>query len=191
VTGEETQEAGRIGARRAKIWLEATTRAKAPWVNPVGAAKLKFPWANSGTFSYDLGGVFRGDELDGLEFFAESKFYTKAHDQAALYREYLAKCYRAFRLMPQRCDTFLWITWSPFMVKRWDEIRTPEFVYECVDTFRTKAHDPQDGPNVDKDLCEEISKRAWLIFLSAEQEKLVPTSMARRYVEAFVFGDGG
>ncbi|WP_189236902.1 hypothetical protein [Planomonospora parontospora] len=191
MTGEETQEAGRIGARRAKKWLEATTRANAPWVNPVGAAKLKFPWANASTFSFDLGGLFRGEELEGLEFLAESKYYHRAYDQNALYREYLAKCYRAFSILPQRCDVFLWITWSPFMVTRWDEIRTPEFVRECVRTHQEKVFGvtTSDGePDIDEETCKEVSKRTWLVFLSTEQEQLVPTKPSRQVVEAFIVG---
>jgi hypothetical protein len=193
MTGEETQEAGRVGARRAKLWLEATTRARAPWVNPIGAKKLTFPWANGGTFSFDIGGQLRGEDLDGQEFLAESKYYKKAYDQGALYRQYLAKCYRAFSLMPTRCDIFMWITWSPFMVTRWDEIRDPEFVQECAQAHGERILGPPMSGNslaIEPDLCEEVAKRLWLIFLSTEQEMLVPTMSAREVVEAHIVRSG-
>jgi hypothetical protein len=192
MTGEEIQEAGRIGAHRAKVWLEATTRAQAPWYNPVGAAKLKFSWAKTGTFSFDLGGLLRGEDLAGQEFLAESKYYKRAHDQTSLYREYLAKCYRAFSILPQRCDVFMWITWSPFMVTKWDQIRTPEFVEACVLAHHDKAlsASSEDDHNVDSEICKQVADRIWLIFLSAEQERLVPTTSAREVVEAYIVRSG-
>jgi len=106
-----------------------------------------------------------------------------------LYRDYLAKCYRAFMLMPNRCDIFMWITWSPFMVTRWDEIRNPEFVRECAAANPARILGTPVSANslgIDPEVCEEVAKRLWLIFLSTEQEMLVPTMSAREVVEAHI-----
>jgi hypothetical protein len=151
---------------------------------------LRFAWATTGNYSFDIGGTLRGDDLHGLEFLGESKYYTKARDQGAHYRDYLAKCYRAFLLLPNRCDIFMWITWSPFQVTRWDEIRSPDYIRECVSepTRAERVLGPSDSgpPKVDMDTCKQVADRLWLIFLSAEQERLVPTLGARESVEAYI-----
>ena len=97
-------ESGRDGAVRAKRWLERTTRVDVSWVNPDSVAKLTFDWANGGSFSFDLGGKLRGGAFHGQEFFAEVKEYNSVGDQPRLYDEYLAKCYRAYVVLPARCD---------------------------------------------------------------------------------------
>ena len=48
MSGEATHAKGADGARRAKAWLEATTRVNVHWVNPdpVAVEKLTFSWAD-------------------------------------------------------------------------------------------------------------------------------------------------
>jgi hypothetical protein len=50
------------------------------WVNPepVAVKKLTFSWADNTTFSFDLAGILRGEEVEGQEFFAECKKYQDA-----------------------------------------------------------------------------------------------------------------
>jgi hypothetical protein len=89
VSGEETQARGADGARRAKRWLDSTTRANAQWVNPdpIAVPKLTFEWAKKPRhFSFDIAGTLLGGDLEGQEFFAESKKYPSALDQARLLR---------------------------------------------------------------------------------------------------------
>jgi hypothetical protein len=73
--GERLHAKGQDGARRAKKWLEFTTRADARWVNPdeVALPKLTFPWATGNTFSFDRGGILRGGRVNHQEFLAECK----------------------------------------------------------------------------------------------------------------------
>lgn len=51
--------------------MELTTRAHAHWVNPEGKTHLAFNWADGGEFSFDVGGVLRGEDIEGKRFFAE------------------------------------------------------------------------------------------------------------------------
>lgn len=185
MTGEETHELGREGARRAKAWLEATTRAQVHWLNPEAAVKLSFDWTAGGTFSFDLGGILRGEDLDKKEFFAESKFYRNPGDQGSLYNEYLAKCYRAYELRPDRCDVFMWITWSPFSMTRWGDLRTEAMVKECVERESQRVLG-SNGDAVSETHCREVSERLWLLVLSEHHEKLVPTRDHRAIVEAHI-----
>lgn len=197
VSGEETQEKGREGAQRAKVWLDSTTRANVRWVNAdrIAVKKLTFPWAENSQrkFSFDLAGHLIGGELDGQEFFVESKFYDKPHDQAKLYREYLAKCYRAFLHRPERCDHFMWITWAPFLVESWDELCSTEFVEKAVRQHWAKLC--PDGrptePDPDTETCAEVAGRLWIIILSQRQEGLVISREHRGVIQKHDIEKGG
>jgi hypothetical protein len=181
VSGEETQAKGADGARRAKLWLESTTRVDVHWVNPepIAIPKLKFKWANDQTFSFDMGGVLRGEELDGQEFLAECKKYKDAQDQGKHYKKFLAQCYRAFTARPERCDNFIWITWAPFNVTTWSKLLSPEEVRAAVlavPSLSLGAEDPEHAQEMfsDED-CKEVADRLRMIVLSDWQERLTPT----------------
>ncbi|MGI5503012.1 hypothetical protein [Lentzea sp. CA-135723] len=178
MSGEETQAKGADGVRRAKLYLESTTRANVQWVNPdkVAVPKLSFEWANDKTFSFDMGGILLGGELQGQEFLAECKYYTSAQDQGTHYRRFLAQCYRAYNLRPDRCDKFLWVTWSPFLVNDWGDLMTSEWVRDCVLMHRERvfnvANKEQAAELVSGDACKDVSERLGMVFISEFQEKL-------------------
>jgi hypothetical protein len=178
VSGEEAHDKGREGALRAKRWLEATTRANVPWINPdpVAIPKLTFPWADPGVkpFSFDIGGTLVGGEVANQEFLAESKNYTNAYDQTSMYNEYLAKCYVARQLRPDRCDNFMWITWSAFGTTVWSDLMSIERVRKAVlsECKRALAAEPAHAESKINDaLCAEVADRLWIIVLSERQEK--------------------
>ncbi|MEV4824017.1 hypothetical protein [Micromonospora sp. NPDC049274] len=180
MSGEQMHAKGADGARRAKIYLEATTRANVYWVNPADRAvpKLTFPWLSGGNFSFDMGGVLLGGDLEGQEFLAESKNYASAQDQGTHYLKFVAQCYRAFTLRPERCDNFVWIAWSPFLVTRWDELQTPAFVREGVLEHRGRVLGEADPDRarelVDDDTTKAVADRLRMMFLSSWHEKLTP-----------------
>jgi hypothetical protein len=187
MSGESIHDLGREGARRAKRWLEATTRAHVHWTNPGAAQKLSFQWADGGWYSFDLGGVLRGEDLAGKEFYAETKFYRSAGDQGSHYRGFLARCYRSLAVAPGRCDVFMWITWSPFLVNSWDRLRSARMVRECVEENGRRVFGPEYGEDkyaglVDESQCEEVARRTWLLVLSEHLEMLVLTREHRGVV---------
>ncbi|MGW6449523.1 hypothetical protein [Lentzea sp. NPDC055074] len=181
MSGEETQAKGADGARRAKLYLESFARANVQWVNPdpISIPKLTFPWANGKDFSFDLGGILLGEELHGQEFLAESKMYKSAQDQGTHYRKYLAQCYRAFQLRPDRCDNFTWITWAPFLVTEWDELDSPEMVKASVLLHRDRVFNVADEDEANSlivdQTCKDVADRLWMWVLSKRQEKLTLT----------------
>lgn len=201
--GEQAHDKGRDGARRAKRWLEATTRANVPWVNPhpVAVPKLTFSWVEpeARTFSFDLGGMFIGGDVADQEFLVECKNYENAGHQNSLYNEYLAKCYVAIQQRSDRCDNFMWITWSPFGTRSWSELTSTARVRaavlsECRRALGVEAADAES--KIDDALCDEVAKRLWIIVLSDRQEKhLVLTAehqgLIRKHIaeEAAVWND--
>jgi hypothetical protein len=176
-TGEAIQAKGADGARRAKLWLEGTTRANVPWVNPdpVAIPKLSFDWADgSGSFSFDIGGTLIGGELANQEFLAECKKYKNASDQSKLYNEYLAKCYVARVKRPDRCDNFMWITWSAFGTTNWSQLLSPELVNKAVLKYSKRAlgvPEQDAAAALDEQVCKDVASRLWIIVLSEKQEK--------------------
>ncbi|MCA1606397.1 MAG: hypothetical protein LC775_13230 [Acidobacteria bacterium] len=189
MSGEQLHELGREGARRAKEWLEATTRVNAHWVNPDRYAipKLSFYWADSAArkFSFDLGGVLLGGDLHSQMFLAESKLYKADSDQGTLYVEYLAKCYRALAMSPERCDNFMWITWSPFSIKRWATLCTAPYVKEAITQHAERVFgDQKRDPEIEGKMCEDVARRLWLIVLSERQESLVISREHRAIIQA-------
>jgi hypothetical protein len=100
---------------------------------PVGEL-LEFLWpylpagSPSARFSFDLGATFRFGSLTNQSFMAEVKADKKENDVPTHFRDFLAKCHVALQARPERCDHFLWLSWSPFQAQRWDKHATPENV---------------------------------------------------------------
>ena len=92
-----------------------------------------------------------------------------------MYREHLAKCYRAWQTAPQRADQFFWITWAPFLVTKWDELLTRDYVREAVVDHRKRVFEEPDEDAarqlVDEDVVREVANRLWIIVLSEKQEQ--------------------
>lgn len=180
IEGESAQEKGADGARRAKRWLESTTRVNAQWVNPNPPAveKLSFRWPHGGQgFSFDLGGLLKYGEYDGQEFFAESKNYAEPSDLARHYSKFLAQCYVTYSLIPARADHFMWISWSPHSVTNWSKLTTAEYIREHVVKHREVVFGEPDEAEalkmVDDTIVSAVATRLWLIILSTKQETLV------------------
>jgi hypothetical protein len=104
-----------------------------------------------------------------------------ARDQGVAYVEYLAKCYRASIVNPGRCDNFMWITWAPFSVNKWDRLCSAGEVEAAVELHRGRA---VDGSEIDVQQCRNVADRLWLIVLSDRQESLVISSDDRALITA-------
>lgn len=182
MSGEEAQLTGFDGLRRAKEWLEASTRVKQSWtVYDTGLRELlEFEWPFEGqTFSFDLGGKLRGDELEGQMFLAEIKNYKYESDLPVHWRRFLASCYVARSRKPERCDNFMWISWAPFQAQKWHEHATPETIRKSLvhldnrkRLFDTLEEDTAKAL-IDESLVADVAPRIWMITLSEKQETLV------------------
>ncbi|WOQ17584.1 hypothetical protein [Raineyella sp. W15-4] len=179
MTGEALHDLGREGARRAKHWLESTSRVDACWVNPdKGAAqKLTFGWPEGGhSFSFDLGGKLRYGDFDGQLFYAEVKKYSAVGDLNAHYKAFLAKCYVAYLKVPNFADHFMWVSWTPHGTSRWATLTSTAEVRAAVIEHADRIFPAGTDPvtSVDEDACKAVSDRLWLLILSNKQESLVP-----------------
>lgn len=98
--------------------------------------EFKWPYPSDGrepsSFSFDLGGTFRGDPVENESFVAEVKAYKNESNLPAHFRDFVAKCYVALDTDRDRCDHFLWISWAPFQAQRWDQHCTSENVKKCI-----------------------------------------------------------
>ncbi|WP_404850300.1 hypothetical protein [Dietzia kunjamensis] len=197
IEGEAAQAKGADGARRAKRWLESTTRVNAQWVNPDPPAlkKLRFQWPHGGqNFSFDLGGTLKYGEFDGEMFFAESKNYNSPSDLSDHYSRFLAQCYVAYLQMPKYCDHFMWISWSPHSISKWPELTTAPYVKEHVIRNRSVVFGVDDvaaaEEQIDDGIVSAVAERLWIIILSRKQEALVISKEHRGLIERYMVERG-
>jgi hypothetical protein len=178
--GEAQHEKGRDGARRAKRWLEATTRVKMAWLNTDSLIgdRCEFQWPFGGrSFSFDIGGFLSGSSVEGQSFLVECKKYSTAGDQGVEYFEYLAKCYVTYSVQPKYSDHFMWITWHPFKQMTWTQLCGPEMVKsaviaECKRVFGVDSEEDAQAL-IDMDVVSAVAERLWVIVLCDRQEDLV------------------
>lgn len=192
IEGESAQAKGADGARRAKRWLESTTRVSANWVNPDKPAvpKLTFAWPHGGQhFSFDLGGVLKYGEFDGQVFFAESKNYAEPNDLRTHYSKFLAQCYVAHLDKPGFCDHFMWIAWSPHDITKWPILTSADYVKKHVIKHRERVFGETDEAKaetmVDLDVVSAVASKLWLIILSEKQETLVISGEHRGVIDKY------
>nr|BFD92104.1 hypothetical protein KitaXyl93_34640 [Kitasatospora sp. Xyl93] len=192
--GEAMHQKGADGARRAKRYLDATTRVRSSWTNEdaVAAGRLEFNWPHGERqpYSYDLGGILSGDEFEGRFFLSECKNYATAADQGYHFDDFLAKCYLTRRDHHRLADDFMWITWHPFRVTTWSSLYSPEKIAESLLLERNlervfgTADNAEAEALIDDDLAKDVSDRIWVIVLSEKQEKLVITPKNRGLIIA-------
>ena len=187
MAGEDSQDTGREGLQRAKHWLDLSTRVRRSWAydDHTLAEMVHFDWpyatGQEKQFSFDLGGDFRGEPLDGQSFLAEVKNYRYESNLPTHFRDFLAKCYVALGSKPARCDNFLWISWSPFQAQSWHKHATTENVRRSLihnaNRKRVFGVDKEVDAvaKLDVELMANVASRVWLIILSDRQVMLVPT----------------
>lgn len=187
--GEDLHEIGRQGVRRAKKWLDATTRVTSSWTvyDKVPVSRLEFDWPNGGRqFSYDLGGLLHGGTYDNQMFLAECKKYT-SKSQGSHFDKFLAQSYAVLGAAPQVADHFMWITWHPFRIDSWNELGSPAAIRAAIERpdNRTRVLGPaNDEEPIDQTRVEALSEKLWIIVLSDRQETLVISKDDRALVVA-------
>lgn len=192
LTGEQIQERGREGVRLAKGYLEGTGRAEVPWDNPsVGAQYLSFvkasgannPTAQGSGFSFDCGGILRGEGVDGDVFLAEVKKYSKAGNQGTEYTAFLAKCYRVEDVSPTPPAHFLWITWSPFSIGKWSKMTDWQHVKAEISSSQVAREIALGADAIDDDLCRAVAAKLIVIVLADRQLNVLSfTENERKFI---------
>ncbi|MEU5669803.1 hypothetical protein ABZ749_05405 [Micromonospora sp. NPDC047753] len=187
--GEAMHKKGADGAQRAKRWLDATTRTRASWTNEdeVAGGRLEFNWPHAGQepYSFDVGGFLYGQPFDNHSFMAEVKNYS-GDNLGNDYDDFLAKCYLTWRDNTRWANQFMFLTWHPFRIKTWTQLRDPDAIIKgCVanrrrlfgvdDEVEARAH-------VDNSLIDELKNRLWLVVLSEKQEQLLISDQDRALI---------
>lgn len=166
-------------------------RVKTIWTNAgsdIQKSRLAYSWPHGGeTFSFDLGGLMRGGEFEDHVFSAEVKNYEMDHDQAGQYKTFLAQCYVALGDCPKYCNHFMWITWAPFAVTKWQYLCSPGHVRDAVLDNRQRVLGTADHVEatelIDDERVAKVADRLWVIVLSEKQEQLVPLTEWRQVVD--------
>ena len=171
---------GADGTRRAKRWLDSTTRTRASWTNEdtVSAGRLTFNWPYGGQqpFSFDVGGLLFGEPFDRHIFMAEVKNYSNAN-LGKDYDDFLAKCYCVWRDQPKWSNQFMFLTWNPFRANSWTRLCQAEAITKACVLNRVRLFGEEDEVAahslVDPVVVAELEERLWLVVLSEKQERLL------------------
>ena len=180
--GEILHELGKAGARRAKVWLDSTTRIESSWsvYDSFGKNRLTYPWPHGGkSYSYDLGGVFHGGDLHQQSFLVECKKYSNP-GQGGHFDKFLAQSYALLTTYPMLGDHFVWITWHPFRITTWSELYSEDKIVEAILAERERvfgldatSDDEVVKALIDRDAVATLARTCWVIVLSDKQETLV------------------
>ncbi len=196
--GEALHKSGIEGVRKAKQWLDGTTRADVHWTvydDQTKAKKLDVDWANNkGSGSFDLAGMFKEGEIDKQLFFAEIKNYKNSSGAlGGMYEKFLALCYRACYLRANYYDNFMWITWAPFSQTDWAKLTTAEYVEKAVNKFAELAIESSAGQTggADPKICKCVADRLWFVIFGPRQTELVATKASRAWIASNSVTGGG
>lgn len=178
--GEANHVKGEDGTRRAKLWLDSTTRVSTSYTNidDAGPRNLAFKWPHGGqAYSYDLGGTFRGKPYAHDVFAAECKMYDLPRDQGNHFDKFLAQTYCTLDSHSRLIQHFLWITWSPFRSTTWNSIYSKEAIRSAVVANRKRIFgiddEDQAAAMIDEAVIDAVEKSIWIVVLDAKQETLV------------------
>lgn len=196
--GEDAQDTGRDGLHAAKVWLDRTTRASVYTHRDRGfRSLLEFQWPHGNGFSFDIGGQFRGGDLDNQSFLGEVKNYRYESDLGSHFQKFLAECYVALEVSPNNCDHFLWISWAPFQARAWHLHCTAANVVKSLEheanrerVFGTNQLSEVQA-SLDHDRAYKVAERVWLLTLSRKQEDLVLLDEHYGEVVKLMAQDGG
>lgn len=101
-----------------------------------------------------------------------------------MFTDFLAKCYVARKEDPKFADVFLWITWSPFGVTKWDQLRSPKEIKKAILNKRNQTRslnisntqEAEEALSQEKEFLDNLSKDIWILVLSKEQEDFLTIS---------------
>lgn len=184
--GEKQHEVAKEGVRRAKKWLDATTRVTSAWTvyDDFSVNRLAYTWP-FGTksnlepteYSYDMGGILHGGDYHSQFFLAEIKKYALPQDQGNHFDKFLAQSYVTLRDEPRLADHFMWITWAPFRSKTWSSNYSSAAIVKAIKKHSSRVFDTDDKIRaealIDLNIVQELTKRIWMIVISDKQETLV------------------
>ncbi|WP_280373889.1 hypothetical protein [Nocardia wallacei] len=169
---EASQEKGRIGARTAQRWLEATTFVELPWNSYHHEALCEIECLDDSTKMFDLAGYFLTEERAPIS--VEVKNVDTESHLKEKFHEFLAVAYSstARRLEKSRPDDkreFMWVSWHPFgPMNRWAKLTSAEEIELAVEEYPSLLG----GHAIDRSVVQTVSERIWLLTFNPKQETL-------------------
>lgn len=190
MAGEDAHRSGDEGVAQIRRWLSSTMRVRAIWTtaDEYVAMKLEYDWPSGGrSFSFDVGGIFDGGEVNGQTFVAESKHYNSAEGNLGTeYADFLAKCYVVWREHARQVQQFMFVTWHPFNSTKWPKLCTPDAIERGVIRNRARVFGEEDADEArglfDRETAESLASRLWLVVWSDKQDNLLMSNDDRAIV---------
>ncbi|MBF4999325.1 hypothetical protein IRT45_19440 [Nocardia sp. BSTN01] len=169
---EASQEKGRVGARTAQRWLEATTFVELPWNSYHHEALCEIECLDDSTKMFDLAGYFLTDERTPISVEVKN-VDTDAHLRDK-FHEFLAVAYsstakRKLKSRPDDKREFMWVSWHPFgPMNRWTKLASVEEIEISLGEYSGLLN----GHEVDRELLQVVSERIWVLTFNPKQEML-------------------
>jgi hypothetical protein len=200
-------EIGRVGTKRVKRLLEATTRFRLPYNAYQHAERVSLEMLTGVIETYDLNGDYldeHGNEVTRI--YVESKSVDGAGSQSIEFRRFLAQAYSATLVGNEKgLDPkyeFMWATTCPWkgdgfrQVATWEAVRDA-VIWEAardVDKILIKGKKvprviPEDHV-VDDGLARTVAARIWVWVIAERHEEMSLGEEMRRWVQAQFSGGG-
>lgn len=177
--GEDHHKTGDESERKIIRWLRMTTRVSQFYKRDTELAKglLVYKWPYTpNAFSFDFGGQFRGGDMNGQGFLAESKGHETSKNLPKEFRKFLAQCYvlAAYKIPPP--SHFLWISFSPHGSDKWTSLTSPDEVRLAIlhedNLKRVFGSSDASAVKIDEDAVFRASQSIWVLIYSDRLEQL-------------------
>lgn len=179
VQGEDHQKKGAESEKAILRWLRMTTRVRTFYERNSeltrGLLIYKWPFATT-TFSFDFGGEFRGEDIDGQCFLAESKGHGTSANLPKEFRKFLGQCYSVAAHSPTPPSHYLWVSYSPHGTGKWESITSTDEVKSAIlhsdNIERIFGTDKPEEAKVDHDAVQLIATSIWMVIYSDRLQTL-------------------
>ncbi len=163
---ETSQERGRVGAKIAQRWLEATTFIELPFNSYKNEALCTVTCLDGSIKTFDLTGYFYDDNHTPL--CVEVKNVTTDSHLREQFQEFLAVAYSSTAKRDEGRN-FMWVSWHPFgPMTKWASLSSMGEIQDALVAHESLLA----GDNIDLDLLKKVSERIWVLTFNDRQVEL-------------------
>ena len=194
--GEDHQKKGHEGEQDIIRWLQMTTRIVQFYRRDTELAKtlLVYKWPYSKyNFSFDFGGQFRGGEIEGQSFLAESKAYDTSNNLEKEFRKFLAQAYALAVYHPNPPSHFLWISFSPHGTDKWKSLASSAEVRAAIihkdNRARLFGTEDLEKVTIDEDAVQKTAESIWVLIYSKRFQTISMETEHYKLIQAHIAGE--
>lgn len=163
---ETAQERGRVGAKVAQRWLEATTFIELPFNSYKNEPLCTVTCLDGSSKAFDLVGYFYDDDHTPVS--VEVKNVTSDDHLREHFQEFLAVAYSSTAKLDEGRN-FMWVSWHPFgPMTKWATLSSMGEIQDALTTHVALLG----GNPIDLNLLKKVSDRIWVLTFNDRQQEL-------------------